>query len=121
MTGPVMCVYHNSPQEVPPSELLWEIRIPVAYPGKLDVPQNDKMTFGFMHPMYVAYIYHTGPYEKIGDAYRMLYEWGDRQKYDVKGRPIELYWNDPASTPPEKLVTEIWLPIEEKKAQTGLK
>jgi effector-binding domain-containing protein len=115
MTGPVMCSYFNSPQEVPEGELLWEVRIPVVYPGRIGTVENDKMGFGYSNPVHVAYIYHVGPYETIGEKYKILFEWVGKRKYTVQSSPVELFWSDPQQTPKEKLVTEIWLPVEEKE------
>jgi len=115
MTGPLTGIYYNDPQEVPEEELVWEVWAPVAYPGPVRPVENDEMSFKYLDPMFVAYTYHIGPYESIDEAYDSLMEWAERNKYKIIGPPIELYWSDPASVPAEKLVTEIWFPVEEKK------
>jgi AraC family transcriptional regulator len=113
--GPPMCLYFNSPEDTAPKDLLWQVMIPVVYPGPIGDADLDKMTFKFDDVSLVAYTYHIGPYEKINDSYTVLFDWAKRNQYKFNGSPVELYWSDPATTPGEKLVTEIWLPVEEKK------
>jgi effector-binding domain-containing protein len=57
----------------------------------------------------------VGPYEKINDTYKVLFDHAKRNQYVIKGYPHEVYWSDPGKTPKEKLVTEVQIPIEEKK------
>jgi effector-binding domain-containing protein len=121
MTGPVMCTYFNSPQEVAEKDLAWEVRIPVVYPGPMGRAENDKMGFGYSVPTHVAYIYHVGPYEKVGDTYKILFDWIAKMKYTIEGPPSELYWSDPERTPKEELVTEIWIPVKEKEIPGALR
>ena len=120
MVGPVMAIHYNSPQQVSPEELLWEIWIPVAYPGVIKDAEDDMMGFRYMDPQFVAYTYHIGPYDKVGDSYKMLFEWAERNKYEIQSYPVELYWSDPAKTPAEKIVTELWLPVKERKIPGGV-
>ena len=48
-------------------------------------------------------------------ADKILFDWAKRNGYNIQGFPVEVYWSDQVKTPKEKLVTEIWIPIEEKK------
>lgn len=59
---------------------------------------------------------HTGPYESFSDTYvRILGQELPRLGYEPRSEPcVELYLNNPQSTPPEKLVTEIFVPVVEK-------
>ena len=113
--GPVMIVYFNSPQNVAESELLWEVLIPVAKPGGLGSRDNDELGFKVFDSMYVAYTYHVGPYEKVGDTYAQAFEWIEKNKYPLSGFPVEVYWSDDETTPADKLVTEVWLPVKERE------
>ena len=119
--GPVMCTYFNSPQEVPEKELRWEVRIPVVFPGPMGRAENDKMGFGYSLPTHVAYVYHVGPYEKVGDTYKILFGWIGKMKHTIEGPPTEVYWSDPETTPKEKLVTEILIPVKEKEIPGALR
>ena len=115
LAGPVMVLYFNSPQNVPASDLEWEVGIPVVVPGAISKSEFDKVGFNVMESIYVAYKYHVGPYEKVGDTYATLFDWIEKNKYPLSGFPIEVYWSDPKTTPQEKLVTEVWLPITERE------
>jgi AraC family transcriptional regulator len=120
VAGPIMIVYYNDPAEVPEEEYLWEIWIPVVRPGTFGRVENDVMGFRYLDTMFAAYIYHVGPYETVGESYDMLFEWAARNEYDMAGPPVEVYWSDPEQTTGEKLVTEIWLPVLEKKIPGGV-
>jgi effector-binding domain-containing protein len=115
MTGPLMIVYYDSPEEVPSEKLRWEVWMPVAYPGPMKKVEEDQMGFRHIDPMFVAYTYHIGPYEDLPGAYKVLSDWAEVNKYKVTGFPVEVYWSDPMTVPAEKLVTELWFPVEEKR------
>jgi AraC family transcriptional regulator len=118
--GPVMVAYFNDPRQTPAEDLLWEVRIPVAYPGSIGAAENDKMGFRYLDPMFVAFTYHIGPFDQVGEAYAELIDWASRNKYEIIGPPVEIYWSDPATVPAERWVTEIHFPILEKKLPGGV-
>ena len=115
MTGPLMAVYYDNPEAVPDEELAWEVWMPVAYPGPMKKVEEDEMGFRHIDPMFVAYTYHIGAYDGLPGAYEILFEWAERNQYKVVGPPVEVYWSDPMTVPEEKLVTEVWFPVEEKR------
>jgi effector-binding domain-containing protein len=119
--GPTMVMYFNSPQNVAPGELEWEVGIPVVRPGTIGKAGMDEMAFKVLESMHVAYTHHVGPYEKVGDTYDKLFEWIEMNDYPLMGFPVEVYWSDPETTPEDKLVTELWLPIEEERTTPGIK
>jgi effector-binding domain-containing protein len=100
---------------VVPSELLWEVAIPVVNAGSIGGRENDKIAFKVLQPMYVAYTYHIGPFSKLGDTYEQVFAWIEKNKYPLSGFPVEVYWSDPENTAEDKLVTEIWLPVKERE------
>lgn len=120
VAGPVMIAYYNDPTEVPEEEYLWEVWIPVVRPGPFGRAENDVMGFRYLDTMFTAYTYHVGPYETVGESYNLLFEWAARNEYDMAGPPVEVYWSESEQTPEEKLVTEIWLPVLEKKIPGGV-
>ncbi len=115
MTGPLMAIYYDNSEVVPDEELTWEIWMPVAYPGPMKSVEEDEMGFRHIDPMFVAYTYHIGSYDDLPAAYNLLIEWAERNQYKMVGPPVEVYWSDPMTVPEEKLVTEVWFPVEEKK------
>lgn len=120
VAGTVMAVYYNDPRQVAEEELVWEVWVPVARPETFGGAEDDEMGFKYLDVMFVAYTYHIGPYENVAESYDILFGWAARNQYKIVGPPVEVYWSDPEQTPPEKLVTEIWLPVEEKKIPGGV-
>lgn len=58
---------------------------------------------------------HRGPYEGLLACYRKLYgEWLPGSGREPRSAPsLEIYRNDPRTTPPEALLTDICIPLEE--------
>lgn len=61
-----------------------------------------------------AVVVHRGPLEGLKETYRQLFrDWVPQSGRELRSAPcFELYRNDPATTPPEELRTEIYLPLE---------
>ena len=57
---------------------------------------------------------HFGPYPKLGDTYaQLLGQWLPRSGRELRSTPcFEIYLNDPQSTDPEELLTDIYAPLE---------
>ncbi len=60
---------------------------------------------------------HQGPYEKLSTTYhRLMGEWLPRSGRHLRSAPcLEFYLNDPGSTPPAELLTDICVPLELKR------
>lgn len=109
--GPLMTVYYNDPSQTPASDLLWDVRIPVANPGPMLKVEMGELGFGYQDPAYVSYTYHIGPYETVSESYNILLDWAKTTKHDITGYITEVHWSPPDTENP---VTEIWLPVREK-------
>ncbi len=59
---------------------------------------------------------HVGPYEKLPDTYAQLFgQWLPNSGREARSAPaLEFYRNSPLDTPPEKLVTDVYIPLDEK-------
>jgi AraC family transcriptional regulator len=57
---------------------------------------------------------HRGPYERIGDLWNWLFgTWLPASGREVRhAPPFEVSLNSPANTPPEELLTDIYVPLE---------
>lgn len=55
---------------------------------------------------------YVGPYDGLHEVYAAIYEWVNAQGYKIDYPTREINMNDPAVTPPEKLVTEILVPVK---------
>ncbi|MEI7444154.1 MAG: AraC family transcriptional regulator [Burkholderiales bacterium] len=61
-----------------------------------------------------AVFLHRGPYERLHETWRAIYgDWAGSDAAVLRdAAPLELMLNDPATTAPEALLTEIWIPVE---------
>lgn len=55
---------------------------------------------------------YYGPYENMEPTYEKLFAYAAASAMERAGDPWEEYLSDPASTPPEKLLTRIYLPVK---------
>lgn len=60
---------------------------------------------------------HFGPYNKLGETYSKLFgQWLVQSGREFHSKPcMEFYFNDPDTTEPEDLLTDICLPLKPKK------
>lgn len=111
--GAMIGVYYNSPEEVEPEQLQWEIGFPVT-PQILVQAPLEKKQWSFTT---VATAVHTGSYEKAGETILKIFEWIEANNYTVAGPFLERYLNmDPSNTDPANLKTEIWIPCTKKQS-----
>jgi len=59
---------------------------------------------------------HVGPYEKLADTYARLFgEWLPQSGREARSAPtLEFYRNSPLNTKAEELVTDVYIPLEDK-------
>jgi len=106
----VMTVYINAPGQVPEAELKWRIGTPI---GKETEPKAPLKKDVFDFPK-VAVGLHVGPYEKVHETYAKIQGYIAQNGWQIAGPPLEMYLNNPQDTPPEKLQTEITIPVMKK-------
>ena len=58
---------------------------------------------------------HFGSFDEIGATYdELMGQWLSRSGFEARSAPcLEVYHNDPETTAPEDLVTDILVPLEE--------
>jgi AraC family transcriptional regulator len=61
-----------------------------------------------------AVVTHIGPYNKLGRTYAKLFgRWLPQSGRELRSQPcLEFYLNDPQSTEPAELLTDIYVPLE---------
>ena len=59
----------------------------------------------------VAFYRHVGPYQKLSEVRAALEQWLHANGYAINGAAYDFYLNDPQTTPPERLETEILFPL----------
>jgi effector-binding domain-containing protein len=108
--GPMIGVYYNSPGEVQPGELSWEVGFIVTPQATSLAPLYKKV---WEYPTVAATV-HVGPYAEVGETIGRLLDRIKEQGYTVTGPVLERYLNNPMQVKPEELQTEIWIPVEKK-------
>lgn len=110
--GAMMGIYYNSPAEVKPEELEWEIGFPITPQINAQSPlQKKQWTYTL-----VASALHVGPYEATGETIVKILEWMEANSYTQAGPVLEKYLDmSPSTVKPEKLRTEIWVPCKKKE------
>ncbi len=106
----LMALYFNSPGEVPEADLKWRIGMSI---GKETEPAAPLRKDVFDFPKVAKYL-HVGPYDKVGEAYSKIMAYLDQNGWKAAGPAMETYLNNPMEVAPEKLETEIILPVEKK-------
>lgn len=108
--GPLIGIYYNSPDEVKPEDLEWEIGFPVTVQVVPQAPLEKKQ-WNFTA---VVSALHTGPYEKTGETVSKIIDWMEANGLVPSGPVLERYLSMP-SIKPENQKVEIWMPCQKKK------
>ena len=106
-SGPSM-IYYNSPAQVKPEELKWDVCVPVHAMEKVAAPLKK----GEYKHATVAELIYKGPYDSVSTAYPGLMEFIARSGYAVSGPICESYMDDPADTKPAECRTLIVVPVK---------
>jgi effector-binding domain-containing protein len=84
-----------------------DLEIEAGFPVAGALAGKDAIQAGTLPNKMVATTTFTGPYTEMGPAYQELTHWIEEQGYQANGVVYEFYLNDPATTPPEALQTQI--------------
>jgi effector-binding domain-containing protein len=103
--GPPFAVYYNMDM----SNLDVEIGFPVAAP----VEGRGRVKPGKIPGGKAVVAVHTGPYAELGETYDLLLAFVEKQGLTTESFSYEYYLNDPETTPPEALQTEIYFPLKD--------
>ena len=90
----------------------WHFYVGIPVPKKVDSNNNLKSNF-IKNKKYIQTI-HYGAYHKVGDTYKTMYNWSQKENIKLESESIEFYLNDPNIIEKEKLETMILIPIEDK-------
>lgn len=105
----MLALYHDDPDATPADQLRSD--------AALTVPNDAVLPSGVTEIRIAAGRYacmvHVGPYTGLGDAWeRFMGTWLPESGHRLASGPsFEIYRNTPMDTPPEKLRTEMYLPI----------
>jgi AraC family transcriptional regulator len=110
-TTTCLSIYHDDPEITPPDKLRADACVTV---GPSVQPEGEVGIQELAGGQYAVYT-HKGPYEKLGEAYAALCG----QWLPTSGRepgtapPFEVYRNNPQTTKPEDLLTDIYLALKQ--------
>lgn len=112
--GPPIYVGHEmSEDEATEANKAGNADLEVAAPVMGDIAESGDINVYELPGGTMAKIVHRGPYEECKTTYGKLFMWIDQNNRQVTGPIREVYLNDPAQVPPEELLTEIYVPIQQ--------
>ncbi|MHA1275169.1 MAG: MerR family transcriptional regulator [Promethearchaeota archaeon] len=106
IAGPIMFISHDKEYKEHDADI--EVAVPIT--GKITA--DDDFEIKFLPECEVISVIYTGPYENLNLGYQKVFDYALKNKLKIQGLSREIYLNNPQDTEPDKLMTEIQLPIE---------
>ncbi|MHC4942421.1 MAG: AraC family transcriptional regulator [Planctomycetota bacterium] len=108
-------VCHDDPEVTPPEKIRYDACITVDDGFEPEGDVGVQILAGGDY----AVTTHFGPYTELNETYAKLYgQWLPNHGKSLRSSPcFEFYLNDPESTDPEDLVTDIYAPLESGKGR----
>lgn len=105
-----ICIYFDSPNEIEADKLRTDICLIIP---KTAEPKGEVGVKEIDGGKYAVFLYQ-GPYENLGAVYNTIFaKWLPESNCKLRNVPVfEKYLNNPDMTSPDKLKTEIYVPIE---------
>jgi flavin reductase (DIM6/NTAB) family NADH-FMN oxidoreductase RutF/effector-binding domain-containing protein len=85
--------------------------IEIGFPFKPGIEGRDTIKVSGIPGGKAATYRHVGSYEKLPDVRTALEQWLNTNGHTISGATYEIYLNDPQTTAPENLETEIMYPL----------
>lgn len=104
-SGPPMTIYTSTND----TSFDFQAALPVAETPK-DPPTGD-LAVGKTATGRAFKFIHRGSYDDMDTTYDAITNFLDEKQLDAKGLFIEQYVTDPLTTPPDKLVVEVYVPV----------
>lgn len=101
--GPPFAAYYNDDMQ--------DLDVAIGFPVARALKGRDEIQAGEIPAGKIATCIYTGPYTEMESAYEVLSTWVADQGLEPTGVAYELYLNDPQTTPPEDLQTQIIYPL----------
>ena len=102
--GPPFVAYHNMDMQ--------DLDLEIGFPFLKSLGGEGEVQAGELPGGKAAECLHTGPYDKIAAAYEALQKWLDENGHTPTGIAYEFYLNDPQTTRPEELQTQVVFPLK---------
>jgi effector-binding domain-containing protein len=104
--GPAMTIYLSTDD----TGFQFQIGVPIAEAPK-DPPKGDIVIAKSPEGKALKFI-HRGSYDSMDTTYEAITNHLDEKKLDAKDLFVEQYVTDPRTTPEDKLVIEVYVPIK---------
>ncbi|MFH0736843.1 MAG: GyrI-like domain-containing protein [bacterium] len=85
----------------------------VGFPVKNNLPGEGEIVAGYIPAGRYVKAFHKGPYHKVGDTYKKMIAFIEKENLKYGDECIEYYLNDPKSTKKEDLETIVMIPIKD--------
>ncbi len=117
--GPPMMVYLKGPPRVKKAKrFVTDVCFPVAAPAPKKPSKKGAFTVKGMKPMQVLSAYGIGDYNKKSpQLMKLLIKEAKKRKLKAAGPIGQIAYSVPGTTPPERYVSEMMLPIKGKPAK----
>ena len=102
-SGPPFVAYHNMDMQ--------DLDLEIGFPFVQQLQGEGEVRAGEIPAGQAAECLHIGPYDQLGAAYEALQQWMATNGYTPSGVAYEFYLNDPQSTPPAELQTQVVFPL----------
>ncbi|MCZ6794322.1 MAG: AraC family transcriptional regulator [Planctomycetota bacterium] len=104
---------HDDPEVTPSGKLRYDACVTVGDEFEPDGDVGAQTVTGGDY----AVATHSGPYDDLGNTYASLFgQWMPASGREPRSAPcLEVYLNDPGSTEPEDLLTEVHVPLEGRR------
>ena len=105
----IVGVSHDDPEITPPEKLRYD----AAVEAPDGIEAEGEVGIQEIAPGDYAVTTHRGPYQTLVQTYaRLCGEWLPASGRELKSGPaLEFYLNSPENTPPEELLTDIYMPL----------
>jgi AraC family transcriptional regulator len=112
ITGPPVFICHEiSPEAVIEANEKGTAAVEVAWPVSGTVKGTKEMKVYELSGGTMVHTIHYGSYESCESTYLKLFAWIKEKKLRISGPIREVYPNDPREVSPDKIITEIFVPV----------
>jgi effector-binding domain-containing protein len=103
-SGAPFVAYHNMDMQ--------DLDMEIGFPFAQKVAGKGNVLAGEIPGGRAAACLHVGPYDQLGATYQALHQWMQANGHVPTGVAYEFYLNDPQSTPPAELQTQLVFPLK---------
>jgi effector-binding domain-containing protein len=112
IAGPPIFICHElSPETVMEANEKGTAQVEVAWPVSGTVKGTKEMKVYELPGGKMVHTIHYGPYETCEPTYLKLFAWIKEKGLQISGPIREVYPNDPREVSPDKIITEIFVPV----------